>query len=343
MKILICLLLLLLNTFNTFSQEPGIPALRIFTNDKTTLTFPVKNIDSMIHLMITPAKLLTLNIAIVTNTSAKCEANVISNGESTISKMGFCISTKENPTIESKTVFSTNFNGSKFSSNLFGLIKNTKYFIRAFAYNDAGLSYGNQVECITLNTPDTVLNDTIIGTQVWTTKNLDITKYRNGDAITQVNTIQEWANANAKQEGAWCYYNFDPKNGELYGKLYNWHAVNDPRGLAPDGYHIPSDEEWNLLVDYLGGIDSAVIVMKSNSGWFENGNGNNKSGFTGLPGGFLSTSGAFYDITELGTWWSSTEFDKDDAWGRNLNYKSTKVGRFDYNKIGYLSIRCLKD
>lgn len=342
MKTLICLLLTL-HTCMTFAQEPAIPALRIFKSDKTIMTFPLRDIDSMIHLTITPAVLQTQNIAIITNTSAKCEAKIISNGESTISKMGFCISTTENPTIASRTVFSTNFNGSTFSSNLFGLIKNTKYYVRSFAYNEAGLSYGNQIECITMNTPDTVLNDTTIGFQIWTTKNLDISKYRNGDQITHVTSIQEWEQANAKQEGAWCYYNFDTKNGELYGKLYNWHAVNDPRGLAPDGYHIPSDEEWTVLIDHLGGIDSADLVMKSTTGWYENGNGNNSSGFSGLPGGFLSTSGAFYDITELGTWWSSTEFDKDDAWGRNLNYKSTKVGRFDYNKIGYLSIRCVKD
>jgi uncharacterized protein (TIGR02145 family) len=80
-----------------------------------------------------------------------------------------------------------------------------------------------------------------IGTQVWMTKNLDVDRYRNGDIIPEVKDSIAWANL---KTGAWCYYNNDPELGKIYGKLYNWYAVNDPRGLAPAGYHIPTDAEW---------------------------------------------------------------------------------------------------
>ena len=91
-----------------------------------------------------------------------------------------------------------------------------------------------------------------IGTQVWTTKNLDAATFRNGDPIPQAKTDDEWWKAGVNKQPAWCYYDNDPANGAKYGKLYNWYAVNDSRGLAPVGYHIPSDAEWTILVDYLG-------------------------------------------------------------------------------------------
>jgi uncharacterized protein (TIGR02145 family) len=103
-----------------------------------------------------------------------------------------------------------------------------------------------------------------IGTQVWTSKNLDVATYRNGDVIPQVQDEKAWAELTT---GAWCYYDNDPANGTKYGKLYNWYAVNDARGLAPQGYHIPSDAEWSQLTDYLGGEKAAGTKMKSVSGW----------------------------------------------------------------------------
>ena len=106
-----------------------------------------------------------------------------------------------------------------------------------------------------------------IGTQVWTTKNLDVSTFRNGDVIPQASTDEAWEAAGENKQPAWCYYDNDPKNGTKYGKLYNWYAVNDPRGLAPAGYHIPTDAEWTVLSDYLGGEDVAGKKMKSTSGW----------------------------------------------------------------------------
>lgn len=106
-----------------------------------------------------------------------------------------------------------------------------------------------------------------IGTQVWMTKNLDVATFRNGDPIPQAKTNEEWEKAGKNEQPAWCYYNNDPANGAKYGKLYNWYAVNDSRGLAPSGYHIPSDAEWTRLTDFLGGEKVARTKMMSKSGW----------------------------------------------------------------------------
>ena len=187
------------------------------------------------------------------------------------------------------------------------------------------------------------ISDIAIGTQIWTSKNLDVSTYRNGESIRHARTPEEWLDALRKGEDAWCYYNHDPKNGEVYGKLYNWHAVKNPKGLAPSGYHIPSDLEWSLLTEYLGGEEIAGFKMKSTSGWANDGNGNNSSGFNGLPGGFCNDNGDFRSITEDGYWWSSSENYAGKAWYRNLHYSNTKVSRNAIYLYNGFSVRCLSD
>jgi uncharacterized protein (TIGR02145 family) len=184
-----------------------------------------------------------------------------------------------------------------------------------------------------------------IGSQVWMTKNLDVDTFRNGDPIPQAKTAEEWLGRNNRKQPSWCYYDYDPANGAKYGKLYNWFAVNDSRGLAPEGYHIPSDAEWTQLDDFLA--SEAGKKMKSTSGWesytsggsktcpnckdwnaeyrkkvpchtckdersvpdpivTHSGNGTNSSGFSGLPGG-LHSGWIFKYIGYNGYWWSSSE------------------------------------
>ena len=180
--------------------------------------------------------------------------------------------------------------------------------------------------------------DVTIGTQVWTAKNLDVTKYRNGDAIPQVQDKNAWAKL---KTGAWCYYENKTAKGTTYGKLYNWFAVNDTRGLAPKGYHIPTDAEWTILTDNLG--EEAGTKMKSTSGWDNNGNGTNTSGFAGLPGGFRNNNGYFYTIGANGYWWSSSEDDTYDAWYRDLANSNGDVSRDTNGKQVGFSVRCLRD
>ena len=177
-----------------------------------------------------------------------------------------------------------------------------------------------------------------IGTQTWMSKNLDVIKYRNGDAIPQVQDKNAWAKL---KTGAWCYYENKTAKGTTYGKLYNWFAVNDLRGLAPSGYHIPTDAEWTILTDNLG--EEAGTKMKSTSGWKNNGNGNKTSGFAGLPGGYRNSNVNFSGFGANGNWWSSSELDTDNAWYRYLFSSGGNVGRlYDFKLYGF-SVRCLRD
>ena len=198
-----------------------------------------------------------------------------------------------------------------------------------------------------------------IGSQIWMTKNLNVASFRNGEPIQQAKTAEEWNKAQRNEQPVWCYYNNDPANGPKYGKLYNWYAINDPRGLAPIGFHIPSDEEWSILQLALGELE-AVKSLKSNIGWLENGNGTNSSGFNALPGGSRSHDGNYFrGLGKQGCWYASTfvvNYDSDKVL-RHYHYennnllpemivviysKSDKIIMGSTHASGF-SVRCIKD
>ena len=175
-----------------------------------------------------------------------------------------------------------------------------------------------------------------IGNQEWMTRNLDVDRFRNGDFIPHIESDEEWKEAGENGQPAWCYYDNDPENGKKYGKLYNWFAVNDSKGLAPEGWHIPSDDEWTSLVEYLGGIDIAGHKMTSVEDWkdweesygkIKNVNGDNSSGFNALPGGFRSDNKGFGQGKKA-FFWSTTEFNFYYAWFRSLTYYYDLAGRY---------------
>ena len=185
-----------------------------------------------------------------------------------------------------------------------------------------------------------------IGTQLWIAENLNVAQFRNGDTIPEVRTNEEWEKAGALRKPAWCYYDDDPENGKKYGKLYNWWAVNDPRGLAPEGWHIPKKEELTKLYNFLGKKYRQDInkVMKATSGWNDDGNGTNKSGFAGLPGGYRNFAGGTSNgIGYYGYWWSSSDSGGYFAFIHSLTYTDTNVfGGTKYWACG-LSVRCVRD
>lgn len=186
------------------------------------------------------------------------------------------------------------------------------------------------------------LSSVKIGNQTWMVKNLDVSHYRNGDSIPEVKDPSAWASLTT---GAWCYFKNDPANGKVYSKLYNWYAVNDPRGLAPEGWHIPSDAEWTTLSTALG-VDSVAggkLKEAGNLHWTGSNSGaDNSSGFTGLPGG-NRLSEEFYNISNYGYWWSSSESDTTHAWCRYLTYFTKNLKRdYSHKRYGY-SVRCIKD
>jgi uncharacterized protein (TIGR02145 family) len=186
-------------------------------------------------------------------------------------------------------------------------------------------------------------NEVKIGKQVWMTKNLNLDKFRNGDPIPHAKTDDEFRNAGKNKQPAWCYYENDTANGERFGKLYNWYAVNDARGLAPNGWHIPNDEEWKSLINNLGGENIAGTKMKSVIDWNENGNGKDQAGFLGLPGGKRSYNCRFLGIGNYSYWWSSTENGVNDAWNYSLSYKNSIATREYFFKENGFSVRCLRN
>jgi uncharacterized protein (TIGR02145 family) len=198
------------------------------------------------------------------------------------------------------------------------------------------------VALISTSTSAVCLPTIVIGTQQWMNKNLDVAFYKNGDPIPQVTDGATWA---ALTTGAWCYYNNDSTLGNTYGKLYNWYAVNDTRGLAPQGWHIPSDAEWTTLSTSLGGEAVAGGKMKEAGtlNWASpNTGGNNNSGFAALPGGFRQNA-QFGLVGSWGSWWSFTPVDDTNVWGRFILNNDGFLGRGLTAKTYGYYVRCVKD
>jgi uncharacterized protein (TIGR02145 family) len=187
------------------------------------------------------------------------------------------------------------------------------------------------------------IKDVIIGDQIWMVENLNVSNFQNGDPIPEAKTDEEWQKAGQNEQPAWCYYANDPLNGVKYGKLYNWYAVIDPRGLSPHGWHVPDELEFDKLINYLGGKDIGGKKMKSENDWMDNGNGTNESGFSGLPGGHRGPKGTFADISIYSHWWSSTEKNTGNAWFIYLFCQMNIVGWVSAYKAKGMFVRCLRD
>ena len=285
--------------------------------------------------------LSTTNASDVTNSSAQVGGVITGNGGVSVTERGACFGTSSNPTISDNTTTSGSGTGT-FECSLTGLDHSTKYYYKAYAINSVGVGYGDQKSLTTLDPPwqcgetitdprDGQVYPTVqIGSQCWFQKNMN---YEIGDS--------------------YCYDN-DPDNCTTYGRLYRWDTFmngdssnnmvpSGAQGVCPSGWHVPSDAEWTLLIDYLGGASVAGDKMKSISSWFDNGNGTNSSGFTALPSGYRLPYGVFYYLTKGTHFWSSTEYSSTNAWGRNLNFNNDKVGRSYYTKAFSFSARCLQD
>lgn len=197
-----------------------------------------------------------------------------------------------------------------------------------------------------------------IGTQVWAGANLNVDHYRNNDQIPQVTDPTTWANLST---GAWRYPNNDPVLGTIYGKLYNWYAVNDTRGLAPDGWHVASNPEWKQLFIFLGmsptaadgygyayfGTDEGGKLKEQGTSLWGSPNlgATNSTGFTALPGGYIGTDGNMYGYRSAGTWWASTEseYDNTRGWMRMVVSYYANTYQNQLPKWMGLSVRCIQD
>ncbi|MFH0894581.1 MAG: fibrobacter succinogenes major paralogous domain-containing protein [Bacteroidota bacterium] len=189
-----------------------------------------------------------------------------------------------------------------------------------------------------------------IGSQEWTDANLNVSKFKNGDIIPEAKNIEEFIQACSDLKPIWINYENETANGTVYGKIYNYYAVQDSRGLAPVGFHIPTDAEWKQMIDELGGSDNAGKKLKSIKGWDENGNGDNKSGFNALPGGELNGGYAGNEFVpefrEKGSYtcfWASDKSSMFIKPNRCLSFQSDVVEtKSSYLNYGFY-VRCVKD
>jgi uncharacterized protein (TIGR02145 family) len=180
-----------------------------------------------------------------------------------------------------------------------------------------------------------------IGTQSWAVANLNVITFLNGDTIPEARTNKEWVAAGESGKPAWCYYNNDPANGPKFGKLYNWYAVNDPRGLAPAGWSLPGDRDWTALMYYLGGPEASGRKLKNTTGWIDGNIGTNESGFTGLSAGYRVENGTFLNLGSIGTFWSTTESKASTAIDFYLSLGGSLKSSSNPKQRGE-SVRCIR-
>ncbi len=245
-----------------------------------------------------------------------------------------------------------------------GTTKNTSHTIYAEAYDTSNNTATSDVITLTITGGGTgtvtdidgnVYQTIQIGDQEWMMENLKVTHYRNGDPIPEVTDNGTWAGLTT---GAYCNYNNDAGNGTIYGHLYNWYAVDDSRGIAPEGWHVPTDDGWKELEMYLGmtqaeaddtglrGTDEGGKLKETGTTHWNSPNtgATNESCFSALPGGYrYSDNGNFYLISKYADFWSSSEYYSTYAWYRLLYYNSSVVLRYHYPKRFGLSVRCARD
>lgn len=250
---------------------------------------------------------------------------------------------------------------------LFGIITPIFLIIISCDKNDSEVTNedGLNGEISTVDQNGNTFSIASIGNQTWMTENLNVDKFRNGDVIMQATSFAEWQTAISNQQPAWCYINFRSSNGAIYKKIYNWYAVIDLRGLAPEGWHIPNDNEWWTLVNYLGGKEVAGKKMKTVSGWdawCTPGSGGttscygpnantNESGFSALPGGFIHPGAngiySFLRFKMMANFWSRSA--NNASWAVNAAIGSNNDAFFDnfsyWEEREYYGfyVRCIAD
>lgn len=295
--------------------------------------------------------LTTCTISDITTNSARSGGNITCDGGAAITQRGVCWSINATPTIADQKT--TNGIGSgSYASTITGIIPNTKYYARAYATNLAGTSYGSTFLFTTLPVDGGIVTDIdgnsyhtkTIGTQIWMVENYKVTHYRNGDSIPNITDSVKWK-GDYTYKGAQCDYNNSAFNSMVYGKLYNFYAVTDTRKLCPFGWHVPTDDEWTTLSNYLGGDTFAGGKLKETgtAHWISpNIGATNETGFTALPGGLRDFDGRFFEIGKVCSFWSSTSI-YNFSWFRYLSNGDIWFGRINDVREDGFSVRCIKD
>ena len=294
--------------------------------------------------------LTTNSLSAVTTTSGTSGGNIPNDGGAAITARGVCWNTSASPTTgNNKTTDGTGIGA--FTSSITGLTANTTYYVRAYATNSAGTSYGDEAVLKTFTATVTDIDGNVyytvtIGTQVWMAGNLKTIKYNDGTEIPQVTDNAAWA---ALLTPGYCWFNNDAANNKAtYGALYNYYVVdpasNGGKNVCPAGWHVPTNAEWTTLTTYLNGEAGAGGKIKETgtAHWqTPNTGATNETGFTALPAG-----GRGYDFNLSGTgtnFWTSTEYEAHTGWERFLSFSNSNVHTEYYGKTNGISIRCLKN
>jgi uncharacterized protein (TIGR02145 family) len=183
-----------------------------------------------------------------------------------------------------------------------------------------------------------------IGSQFWTKKNLAVESFQDGTPITECSSSEQWAELASTNTPAWCYYNFDPSNEEEYGKLYNYYVISSSKQISPLGFRVPSLGEYNELASAFGGNSLAGRRLKNTTNWNtirrQSGNGDNQSGFTGNPSGYVKENGEFWDFGWSSNYWTS-DSGSIDATSVRLYWSNTNVVSIPANMDMGLAIRLI--
>jgi uncharacterized protein (TIGR02145 family) len=290
----------------------------------------------------------------INSTTITCSGTVTASGGATVTARGFCYDTSSNPTISDS--HTTNGTGiGSYSGTISGLSEGTNYYIRAYATNSIGTSYGTQIRFTTsvIDIEGNIYKTVLIGSQIWMTENLRTGTFNNNTSIPNVIDNAAWTTLTTP---AFCWFNNNDSYKPTYGALYNWYTVN-AGNLCPSGWHVPSDDEYMTLEAYLGMTSDQLNLwgwrgtnqgdqMKTTTGWGNNGNGTNTSGFSGLPGGYrMAVDGVFYNFGTVTYWWTSTVDASDPGvgWYRYIESTHTSVYRATVSIKGGKYVRCVKN
>jgi uncharacterized protein (TIGR02145 family) len=285
----------------------------------------------------------------ITQTTAIGGGLVEMPGGFAITAMGVCWSTAPEPTILANDYTEEDIALGVFTSNITGLTAETTYYVRAYATNSYGTSYGNEVifnaASNTTSISDfegNIYNTVQIGTQTWMKENLKAIKYNDGSDIPNIIDNTEWINSTF---GAFCWYDNDSTTyHETYGTMYNYYAVADSRSLCPTGWHVPTDTEWTELIDYLGGtyIAGGKLRETGTAHWTSDPGVDNSTGFTALPAGYRYLENGFAGIGSIGEWLSSTS-EGTKVFARYIFSSNLRISKIEDFKNGAYSVRCIKD
>ncbi|MBN2666967.1 MAG: fibrobacter succinogenes major paralogous domain-containing protein, partial [Bacteroidales bacterium] len=293
-------------------------------------------------------------VSSITDVSATVGGNVTADNGGAIIERGLCWSTAENPTVDDDFIAAALGDGTgEFTANLVDLEMGTTYYVRAYAENSAGISYGDAVTFNTLlrDIDDNLYEVVRIGSAMWMAENLATVTFNNDTDIPTVATDGAWIGLTTP---GYCWYqNNQATFKPLYGALYNWFAANNAN-LCPTGWHVPTDAEFIALEVALG-MDQTLagtrlwrgddegMQLKSTSGWSAL-NGTNSSGFNALPAGFrIYTTGQFMQAGEVAYFWSTTSDSEDRAMSRQLDFEHENIERAASMKIAGKSVRCVKN